>query len=230
MPLNFPTEIQTINKDIFTNSSWVMWDVIEKWPQILTALWLLLVGFIIMKLIIFIIIKISNKIFLHKFSAKSGLTKFLTRAKIKSKPSEVIAKVVWWYIFMTFFLAAANVLELTDISEFLNKAIKYIPKVIVSIFIVLIWTQLWETVRAITESALNIVKSHSAKLIWTFAKVLIIIFAILTALFQLNIAEDLVKILFIWVVSMISLAWWLAFGLGSKDFIKDLLNNLNSKK
>ncbi len=230
MQLSFPTEIQTINKDIFTSSSWVMADIISKWPEILTAIGLILIGFIIMKLLTYTIIKISSKIFLHKFSAKSWLTKFLKRAQIKSKPSEVIAKVIGGYIFMTFFLAAANVLDLTDISEFLNKVIRYIPKVIVSLFIVLIGTQLADTVSAITESTLNIMKSHSAKLLWMFAKVMIILFAILTALFQLNIAEELVEIIFIWVVAMLSLSWWLAFWLWSKDFVKDLLNNFNKKQ
>ena len=55
------------------------------------------------------------------------------------------------------------------------------------------------------------------------SRAIIMLFAVLAALLQLNVADDLVKILFTGVIAMIALAGGLAFGLGSKNFVEDLL-------
>ncbi|MBT4936297.1 hypothetical protein HON22_00095, partial [Candidatus Peregrinibacteria bacterium] len=125
--------------------------------------------------------------------------------------------------------AASKILELSAISEFLDKVISYIPNVVVALFIVLIGFQLASTIGALVESTLNIMDSAAAKVLGLVAKNIIVLFSILAALIQLNIAEDLVTILFIGVVTMTSLAGGLAFGLGAKDFVADLLKNMNKK-
>ncbi len=227
--IEIPQQIQHINSKIFYSSTNTLREILNKWPNILIALGIIIIGWLIMKFVRWTIVKISSKIFLHKFSEKSGLTKFLERAQVKSSPSEVIAKFLGGYIFMMFFLASSNILGLTDISEFLNKVINYIPQVVVALFIVLIGFQIGNTVSAIVESTLKIMDSSSSKIIGLVAKEIIVTFAILAALFQLNIAEDLVKILFTGVVSMIVLAGGLSIGLGSKDFIKEFLFEVKKK-
>ena len=226
--IEIPEKFQHINKTIFTSSSSTLSDVLQNWPNILIALGLIGVGWLIMKFIQFSIVKVSSKISFHKLSEKSGFTHFLKRAKIKSAPSKVVADFLGGYIFTTFFLAASNVLGLSAISDFLNKVIRYIPQVIVALFIVLIGSQIANTVSAVVESTLQIMHAGASRILALVARGIIITFTILAALFQLDIAEDLVTILFTGVVAMITLAGGLAVGLGSKDFIRDLLNDIKN--
>lgn len=224
-----PNKIQEINSTIFSSSSNTLVDILEKWPQILAALGVIAIGYLIMRLIQWLIVKISKKIFLHTLSERSGFTEFLEKAKVKAAPSEVIANFVGGYVFTLFFLASSKILGLHAISEFLDKVISYIPNIVVALFIVLIGFQLANTIGALVESTLSIMDSAASKVLGLVAKNIIIIFSILAALIQLNIAEELVKILFIGVVAMTSLAGGLALGLGGKDFVANLLKNMNKK-
>jgi hypothetical protein len=222
-------QLNDIKTTVLDSSSKTLLNIISSWPNILAALGIILVGYLLMKIIIIIIIKTADKLKLHKLSEKSGLTHFLKKANISSPPSKVIANFLGGYIFTMMFLAASKILGLNDISLFLDQVIRYIPKLIVALFIVLFGTQIANTTKAITESTLNLLSKNSAKILAEFARAIIILFAIITALFQLNIAENLVRILFIGIISSLSLASGLALGLGSKDFIKNLLKDLNQK-
>ena len=225
----FPSQLQDINAEIFSSSSNTLGDIFKAWPQVLAALGIIIVGYIIMRFIQWFIVKISRKILLHTLSDQSGFTRFLQKAKIKSGPSQVIANFIGGYVFTLFFLAASNILGLKDISIFLDKVMGYIPNIIVALFIVLIGFQIAHTMSAIVESTLNIMESAAARVVGLVAKSIIIIFSILAAFIQLNIAEDLITILFIGVVATLSLAVGLSLGLGSKDFIADILKNINKK-
>jgi threonine/homoserine/homoserine lactone efflux protein len=63
--------------------------------------------------------------------------------------------------------------------------------------------------------------------LWVIAKNIVLVFAILIALMQINIAQDLVQILFIWVVSTISLWLWLALWLWWADFVRRRLEKFD---
>ncbi|MBT4936519.1 hypothetical protein HON22_01235, partial [Candidatus Peregrinibacteria bacterium] len=99
-----PNEIQEINSTIFSSSSNTLVDILEKWPQILAALGVIAVGYLIMRFMQWLIVKVSKKIFLHTFSERSGFTRFLEKAKVTAAPSEVIANFVGGYVFTLFFL------------------------------------------------------------------------------------------------------------------------------
>lgn len=223
-------KFQNINDTIFTSSSNTLGDILSHWPEILSALGIVVVGFFIMKIIKWIIVKTAKKLSLHYLSDKSGFTDLLNRANVKSSPSEVIGKFLGGYVFTMFFLAAARVLKLSAISDFLNKVINYIPQIVVALFILLLGMQIAETTKAIVESTLRLLNNGGAKVIAEFSKYVIILFAVLTALIQLNIAEELVRILFIGVISSLSIATGLALGLGAKDFVSEFLQEIQKKK
>jgi len=227
--LAIPEEFKNINSTIFSSSSSTLTQIFNNWPNYLAALGILLVGLIIKQLVQLLIKRIASKAFFKKISHKTGFTDFLNKAQIKSSPSHVIANFLGGYLFTMFFLAATKILGLNAISDFLDKVIKYIPNLVVALFIVLIGFKFAKTVSAIIESTLNILNSDAAQILSVASKGIMIVFAILAALFQLQIAEDLVKIVFTGVVAMISLAGGLSLGLGSKDLVKKMLTELKKE-
>lgn len=204
--------------------------MLAHWPNIVAALGIVLIGWMTMWIIRIIIRKTCQKIPFHIISKKVGFTDFLKKAQVESSPSEIIGKFLGGYVFMMFFLAASNVLGLTDISEFLDKVIRYIPNIVVALFIVIIGSQFAQTTGAIVQSAAIFLKPGVAKILRLVATNIIILFSIITALFQLNIADELVKIMFIGVVASLSISIGLAVGLGSVDFIRDVLQHIIKEK
>jgi predicted RND superfamily exporter protein len=63
----------------------------------------------------------------------------------------------------------------------------------------------------------------SIPLISVFARWAIIIFSVLAALVQLQVASSLIQILFTGVIAMIAIAGGLAFGLGGRDYAEHVM-------
>ena len=70
---------------------------------------------------------------------------------------------------------------------------------------------------------------RSSKTLGALAKWAIVVFAILAVLVQLNIAPNLIQILFIGIISALSLAFGLAFGLGGRDQASRAIDNVWNK-
>jgi len=196
---------------------------IELAPYILGALGVFALGLILAIIAEHAIIRMSKKLRLEIISERVGLKNLLERAGAKKSPSEVIAKSLKAYLIFIFFIEATKIARLTEVAEFLATVRGYIPEVIIALFIILVGIRIGTTVQTVVETSLSITRSNTARALGIAAKSVIIAFAILAALSQLQIAEILIQILFIGFVAMLALAGGLAFGLGGKDVVKELL-------
>ncbi|MBU0576999.1 hypothetical protein KJ742_07750 [Patescibacteria group bacterium] len=192
-------------------------------PYILGAIALFLFGWILAELVSRAIIKMSKKIRLEWLADKLGLEHFLKRIKSKFGASHIVAKGVKGYLIFLFFIEATKVAQLTRIAEFLTKVINYVPDVIVAIFIMLVGIRIGNTMQILISTSLSFAKTNTANILGIAAKGTVIAFAVLAALTELEIAEILIQTLFIGFVAMLTIAGGLAFGLGGKDVVKELL-------
>ncbi|MBU0728030.1 hypothetical protein KKA95_05080 [Patescibacteria group bacterium] len=192
-------------------------------PFILGSIAIFLFGWILAELASKAILKMSEKLKLEWISDKVGLKHFLDRTGAKMSPSHVIAKSIKGYLIFVFFIEATKVARLTQIAEFLSTVLSYVPDVLISIFIMLVGIRIGNTMQLVISTSLSFAKSNTANVLGIAAKGTIIAFAILAALSELEIADILVQTLFIGFVSMLTLAGGLAFGLGGKDVVKELL-------
>jgi hypothetical protein len=196
---------------------------VELAPYILGALGVFVLGLIIAEFASWIILRMSKKIRLEVLSDKTGLSNFLKRAGVKRSPSLVIAQGLKAYLIFIFFIEATKIARMTEVAGFLAQVRGYIPDLIVALFIILVGLQIGNTLSIIVETSLSITRSNTARALGIATKSTVVTFAILAALSQLQIAEILIQILFVGFVSMLALAGGLAFGLGGKDVVKELL-------
>lgn len=199
---------------------------IELAPFVLGAIAVLLFGWILAEISSRIIIGLGHKIKLEWVAEKLGLKHFLERAKSKQTPSQVIAKGVKGYLIFLFFIEATKIAQLTQVAEFLTKVINYIPEVIIALFIMLVGIRIGHTLQALITTSLSFAKANTANVLGLAAKYTIVTFAVLAALSQLQIAEILVQVMFIGFISMLTLSGGLSFGLGGKDMVHELLEDV----
>jgi len=195
----------------------------EHAPYILGAIALFLFGWILAELTSRAIIGMSKSLKLEWLADKLGLAHFLARIKSKKSSSHVIAKGVKGYLIFLFFIEATKVAKLTQIADFLGRVIGYVPEIIIAMFIMLVGIRIGNTAQALISTSLSFTKSNTANVLGIAAKGTVITFAILAALSELDIAEILIQTLFIGFVAMLTIAGGLAFGLGGKDVVKELL-------
>lgn len=192
-------------------------------PFIFGALAVFLFGWILAELASRAILAMGHKIKLHYLAEKVGLKHFLERIKTKLSPTELIAKGVKGYLIFLFFIEATKVAQLTKIAEFLTEVINYVPDVIIASFIMLVGIHIGNAMQILISTSLNFARSSTAHALGLAAKYTVATFALLAALSQLKIAPILVQIMFIGFMAMLALAGGLAFGLGGKDVVKEVL-------
>lgn len=199
---------------------------VELAPYILGALAVFLFGWILAEISARAILNLGHKIKLEWLAEKVGLTHFLERTKSRQSPSKVIARGVKGYLIFLFFIEATKIAKLTEVAEFLSVIYGYIPEVIIALFIMLVGIRISHTLQAVITTSLSFAKANTANVLGLAAKYTIVTFAVLAALSQLNIAEILIQILFVGFIAMLTIAGGLAFGLGGKDMVSDLLEDV----
>jgi len=126
-------------------------------------------------------------------------------------------------------MAATDILQLTQVTAFLNSILLYIPNVVVAVIILAIVVLVGNFVYSIVKGSTKAAGVMSATMLATISKWAIIIFGVLAALLQLGIAASLVNTIFIGIVAMLTLAGGLAFGLGGKEEAANILRKLREE-
>lgn len=148
---------------------------------------------------------------------------------LKISISRFFGELVKWFLILVFLMAATDILELSQVTSFLNSIILYIPNLVVATIILAIAFLLGNFVYNVVRHSTRAAGVMSATLLATISKWAIVIFGLLAALVQLGIAVSLVNTIFIGVIAALALAAGLAFGLGGKDEAAVILKKLREE-
>lgn len=188
-------------------------------PNLIGAIIVLLVGWAIANVLAALVDRGLDAVRFDRWMERAGVDRAIARTGVKLQPSDMVAQLVKWLVVLVTLVVAADALNLPQVTAALMAIIAYIPNVIAALLIV--------TLGALLASFIgNLVKTtplEASDLLGQVAYWAILIFAGLAALTQLNIAPELVQILFTAVVGAVALAGALAFGLGLRHEAADIL-------
>ncbi len=97
-------------------------------PNLLAALVIVLLGFVVAKLLDALLSKLLAKLGLDRLMAGTGLTKLLSRAGIQVPVSTLIGKIIYWFVLLVFLVSAAESLGLQRVSATLDMLALYLPR------------------------------------------------------------------------------------------------------
>jgi len=141
---------------------------------------------------------------------------------------------VEWFIVIVFLVASLDVFGLTQVNAFLSEVILYIPQVIVAVLILLVAVVIASALQRLVVGSAMAAGIKSANFLGAVTKWAIWIFAILMALFQLNIGGPLIQTLFQGIVVALSLGFGLSFGLGGQqaagEFIEKMRDEIKTQR
>lgn len=196
---------------------------------VVAAIIIFAVGWILGSFLGGLIEKLFQTLKIDSILRQAGIESALHKGDIKLNSGAFMGGLVRWFIIAVFFLSALKVFGLIEVTSYLETiVVGYLPRVIASILILLVSVIIGEVAKKVVSSAAANAHLTSSKLLGSITKWAIIIFAVLTALVQLNIAAALVQILFIGIVVAFSLAFGLAFGLGGRDVAARMLERVVS--
>jgi len=163
-------------------------NVIAFIPKLAAALLVLLVGYLVARVAAGVLDKVLERVGFDRAVERGGIKQALARSKYD--PSDIIAKVVFWLIFLVTLQLAFGLFGPNPISDLLKGLIAYLPNVLVAILIVVIAAAI---ARAVTDLLTSLLSSVSGgQLMAKGAGIAILVFAAFAALDQLKIAPRIV--------------------------------------
>jgi hypothetical protein len=157
------------------------------------------------------------------FAERLGMNAALLRGGVKTDPSRIVGRSIYWIVTVLASIAALGALNLTPINQFAQSLLAYVPHLVTAAVILLAGYFLSNFVsRAVLIAAVN-AGLPPARLIATCSRWGIQALAGAMALEQLGIAQHIVVVGFGITWGGIVLAGAIAFGLGATDLAKGFL-------
>ncbi len=217
--------------DIFLASFTSFWTQLAGFvPQLLAALLLLFLGWLVAKLIRAGIVKLLRVLQFDKLSERSGIEAFLKQGQLDVSLGGLLAGLVYWLIILIVIVTVSNSLGLHMVAELFNRIVLYIPNIIVAILVLVLGAILSRFINRLIFAYLNNIGVQGALTISTIAEYAVLIFVFFVALEQLDIGRDLLTSAFIIGFGAVGLAFALAFGLGGRDWAAGVIARLTQKR
>jgi hypothetical protein len=198
-------------------------DLIGFLPRLIGFLLILLVGFLVAKALGKVVALALEKVGTDRALESGSSGTYVQRALPDLSPSEVIGRVVFWFVFLGALSIAIASLGVNALNDFLADVFSYLPNVVAAILIFVIAGALAGWLGRSASRLLG--ESPTGRLIATALPVLVMAIAVFMILNQLRIATDIVTITYAALLGSVALGMALAFGLGGRDVAGRMLED-----
>jgi hypothetical protein len=202
-------------------------------PYLLAALAVFVIGWLFSVGAGRLVSEILKRLNFNQIFERGGLKQAIEKADLKIDPAGFVGGVVKWILVIISLFIAVDILGFEQFANFLTDVVAYLPNVFVAALIMVVAIIIADIAERIVRAAVEGVSVGHGHLIGTVVRWFIWIFAIFSALLQLQIAvvpiETLLTSIFQNVGLGLAAAFALAFGLGGKDQAADIIRELRSK-
>lgn len=230
----------SVEKQLLITYSEIIGKIEFIWPKILWAILIFIVGSILSRLLYLFLMFLFKKFKLNELvdklkvsfdeenteepKAKKKIIK--NRFTDKIKVDDVVAKSIAYYILIIFLRISISYIWITEIENFLRDLTYYLPNLFVWVLIWFFGIRFANFIYDVVYHALSVTREKTSKIIASWAKIIILFFTLMVFLDYTKIVSDfIINTVLIWFISMLSLAWWLAFWLGWKEVAHEILES-----
>ena len=208
--------------------------VLEVWakfstyvPKLVAAFTFVLFGLFIARVASSLLEQFLRKIKMDSYTSRVGINEILIRFGLGKSPTQVVSFAVYWALLLVFLVTAANILNLTVISDILQRfVVIFLPRMVAAIFIGfggLLFARFMADIVLNSATSNNLRGGRSLSKIVHFV---IVVFTLIAAIEQLGIKMKMIIGGINIMLASLGLAFAIAVGLGAKDMASDLLKSL----
>lgn len=205
-------------------------NVMKAIPNIFGALLILILGWIITKIVVFILKRIL------KFARVDRLTEIINekelfgKADLKFNISSVIVGFVKWIMFLVFLIVAADIMNWEIVSVEIGNLLRYLPKLFSAIALFMVGIYIANFVKKAIRGLFESFDLTGAKAVSALVFYVIAIIITITALNQAGIDTQIITNNLTIILGAFLAAMAIAFGFGSKEVVGDLLRAFYTRK
>ena len=193
-------------------------------PRLLLAVIILVIGWLLAKAIRLIVIKGLRAINFNILTDRAGIDRFLQQGGIQTDTVGILGSLIYWLVTLAALMIAFNSLGLTNVTELIGRVALFIPKVIVAVLILAFGAYFARFIDNTIIAYGKNVGLEDAEFLGRFARYAILVFVVMIALEQVDVASELVRQSFLIILAGVVLALALAFGLGCQHRVSEMLN------
>lgn len=194
-------------------------------PKVVGALTALVVGVILAKFIRGIIYRVLHAFRVSKFISKTPLQLALQEGQLGQRIEENVASFIYWLSLLVVIYIMVAILGLNSATVVLEKILGYIPNVISAMFILLFGILVAGWVESLVKGAVRAIDQKASRMLGKMSGYFVVVLTSMTALSELGIAQNFLTIIFIGLVTTLSLGFGLAIGLGGKSLVERVLDD-----
>jgi hypothetical protein len=196
---------------------------------VITALLVFFIGWLIAKLLCFLITKLFKGIKIDKLVDNSGFKGVLEKGNITKPVSELLGIAVYWIMLLVVIFIALMVGHIAIPPIVIGQLLEFIPKFVLGIIIFILSMFLGRFFKGVVQTSAANAGIESTGFLAKLTEVGIIVFGTVLALQIIGIAAPFIGSAFNIVLAAFCFGAALAFALGSKDLIKGWLEGYFQK-
>jgi hypothetical protein len=192
-------------------------------PSLLGAVLILLVGWLLSRSVELAAGRALRTFGLDRAAIRLRLSDVLERAGVGMALSEVVARLLFWLLMLTFVLSSVETLGLTAVTATIDRLIAYIPNLIGAALITLLGLLLARFTGTVVGSAAAAAGFSSAPRLGILVQILVAGLVIIVAIEQLGIATSVLVGPLTAILAAAGLSAGLAFALGAYPIVTHIL-------
>ncbi|MGB5364331.1 MAG: mechanosensitive ion channel domain-containing protein [Aureibaculum sp.] len=199
-------------------------------PNIIGAIIVLVLGWIITKIVVYLLKRVFKFAKIDLLSEKINDLKLFGKSEISIPITKAITVFVKWIMFLVFLIIAADIMNWTIVSQEIGNLLRYLPKLFSAIALFMIGIYIARFVKKAIQGFYESFDLAGSKIISSIVFYIIAIIITITALNQADIDTTVVTNNVTIILGAFLLAISIAFGLGSKEVVGDLLRTFYTRK
>jgi len=195
-------------------------------PKMFGALLILVVGWTVASLLRQVVVRVLQMLRVDRLSEKAKLSEVLRRGAVRLTFVELLGQLGYWLVMIATVIAALQFVGVTVASEWLERFGYFIPRVIVSIVVFLFGTLIASFLGATVRAASLNAGFPQGHLLGQAVHAAVVLLTIIVALEQLQVVTRTIEVALYILLAAFGLAFALALGLGSQEFVTRFLSDL----
>lgn len=195
-------------------------------PSFAAALLLLILGLFMARALRTLAERLFSVARLDQATARVGINEICARLGLGKSPAYILSFLVYWFVLFVFIVSAANAVNMTIISDLLERFALFLPQLVAGLLILFAGLLFGRFLSGVVGNAAAANNVRGGAFLASAAYVVTLIFAGMTALEQLGMKLALITSAMQILLGSAGLAAAIAFGFGGRRAAAELIQDL----
>lgn len=198
-------------------------------PRVIYCVVILVLGYFIARIISIVVKNILERVGFDKIGNRLNEISIVKQLKTEIKLSEIISKVLYYFVLIIFLPIATETLGVDAITNMVLSLVGFIPSIIAAAIMLQVGIMLADAVKGAVITLCRSFNIPSARLIGNLVFAFFVIITLISALGQIGINTELIESSFIMIIGGVVAAFSLGYGIASRDVLSNMISSFYSR-